>query len=302
MRQVLIVGCGDIGLRVAALERAGGASVAALARGDASQLRLKKAGISAVAGDLDQPETLVHLPAGDTDLYYFAPPPGHGTTDPRLRAFLRAMEAGPMPRRIVYISTTGVYGDCAGEWVTEARPPNPQADRSRRRLDAESGLLDFRSKTGVSVVILRVPGIYGPGRLPVERLRSRAPVVQESEAPYSNRIHADDLAPIAVAAMRRGRDGEVYNVSDGHPTTMTDYFNRVPDLLGVPHPPALPLAEASARVSEGMRSYFAESRRLDNRKMLEDLGIELRYPDLDRGLAACAPTEEAIREEGSGKR
>lgn len=201
-----------------------------------------------------------------------------------MRALLDALTPAHRPRRIVYISTTGVYGDCAGAWITEAHAARPRAERSLRRLDAEETLGAYGARAGVDTVVLRVPGIYGPGRLPIARIRAGEPVVREEEAPYTNRIHADDLARVCVAAMRRGRAGEVYNVSDGHPTTMTDYFFRVADALGLPRPPALPLALAQDRLGDGMRSYLAESRRIDNRKMLAELGVELLYPDLAAGL------------------
>lgn len=286
MSEVFIVGCGDIGTRVAAREREQGTAVSALARSETSAVRLHAEGITPVFGDLDRPASLGALPMRSANVYYFAPPPPKGVHDPRMRALLDAIAPDRRPRRIVYISTTGVYGDCAGDWVTEARAPRPSADRARRRLDAEDALQAFGARQGVDTVILRVPGIYGPARLPVERIGAGEPVVREEEAPYTNRIHADDLAAVCVGAMRRGRNGEVYNVSDGHPTTMTDYFFRVADALGLPRPPALPLDLARKRVSDGMRSYLAESRRIDNRKMLTELGVTLRYPTLDEGLAA----------------
>ncbi|BAU48710.1 NAD-dependent dehydratase [Sulfurifustis variabilis] len=286
MSPVFMVGCGDIGTRVARLERAQRARVSALARSEESAARLRTEGIAPVAGDLDQPESLRELPTHDTLLYYFAPPPAKGVHDPRMRGLLEALLPERRPRRIVYISTTGVYGDCAGAWVTEERPPKPGADRARRRLDAEEALRAFGARFEVGTVILRVPGIYAPGRLPVDRIRAGEPLVREEEAPYTNRIHADDLAQVCIAAMRRGGDGGVYNVSDGHPTTMTDYFFKVADALGLPRPPVLPLASVRERVSEGMRGYLAESRRIDNRRMRAELGVSLRYPTLEAGLAA----------------
>jgi nucleoside-diphosphate-sugar epimerase len=284
VNRVLIVGCGDIGIRVAALERARGSIVSGLARSEAGVARLRAEGVVPVTGDLDEPASLRELPTAGAFLYYFAPPPPTGTRDPRMRALLEATTPGGRPRRVVYISTTGVYGDCAGRWVTEADAARPSADRARRRLDAEEVLRASGVQKGFETVILRVPGIYAPGRLPVERIRAGEPVVREDEAPYTNRIHADDLARVCIAAMRRGRNGEVYNVSDGHPTTMTDYFFKVADALGLSRPPALPLELARERVSDGMRGYLAESRRIDNRKMREELGIELLYPDLEAGL------------------
>jgi nucleoside-diphosphate-sugar epimerase len=284
---VLIVGCGDIGERVARLERSEVRTVAGLVRSEKSARRLRAVGIQPITANLDAPASVNNLPVKDAVVYYFAPPPGQGVTDPRMEAFVSVLTPSNLPRRIVLISTTGVYGDCHGEWVTEDRPPNPQVDRARRRLAAEATLQAWSGKSGVPIVILRVPGIYGPGYLPEERLRSGEPVLREDESPFSNRIHADDLARICIAAARHVNPSLLYNVSDGHPTTMTDFFFRVADVLGIPRPPAVTMEEARRRLGEGMLSYLAESKRIDNRRMREELGVELMYPDLTAGLASC---------------
>ena len=284
---VLIAGCGEIGERVAVLERAAGRHVTGLVRSDISAARLRAAGIRPVTADLDVPSSLGKLPVRDALVYYFAPPPGRGVTDPRMEAFLSGLDSSGLPRRVVLISTTGVYGDCKGEWVTEERAPRPEADRAKRRLAAENILRRWSEKSGVTVVILRVPGIYGRGYLPEARLRAGEPVLREEESPYSNRIHADDLAQVCVIAGHHGKPGVLYNVSDGHPTTMTDFFYRVADVLGIPRPPAITLEQARRQMSEGMLSYLAESKRIDNRRMREELGVELMYPDLEAGLPSC---------------
>jgi nucleoside-diphosphate-sugar epimerase len=284
---VLIIGCGDIGERVARLERSEGLAVAGLVRSEKSARRLRAAGIQPITVDLDAPASLNNLPVKDAVVYYFAPPPGEGVIDPRLETFVSVMTLSNLPKRVVLISTTGVYGDCHGEWVTEDRPPNPQVDRARRRLAAETTLQAWSEKSGVPIVILRVPGIYGPGYLPEERLRSGEPVLREDESPFSNRIHADDLAHVCVAAARHVHPSLLYNVSDGHPTTMTDFFFRVADVLGIPRPPAVTFEEARHRLGEGMLSYLAESKCIDNRRMREELGVELMYPDLTAGLTSC---------------
>jgi len=284
---VLIIGCGDIGERVARLERSEGRTVAGLVRSEKTARRLRAAGIRPITADLDAPVSLNNLPVKDAVVYYFAPPPGQGVTDPRMEMFVSVLTPPHLPRRIVLISTTGVYGDCHGEWVTEDRPPNPQADRARRRLAAETTLQRWGEKSGVPIVILRVPGIYGRGYLPEKRLRSGEPVLREEESPFSNRIHADDLARVCVAAACHAHPSFLYNVSDGHPTTMTDFFFRVADVLGIPRPPAITMEEARRRLGEGMLSYLAESKRIDNRRMREELGVELMYPDLTAGLASC---------------
>lgn len=287
MRGVFIVGCGDVGERVALAERAVGAAVTALARSAARIGQLQVLGLQVVQGDLDRPETLVALPAASALIYYFAPPPAAGDRDPRLFNFLKAISTQALPERVVLISTSGVYGDCQGAWVSEERAPHPDSDRGRRRLDAERQLQTWSERCGVPVVILRVPGIYGPGRLPEKRLRAREPVLREAESPWSNRVHISDLVNACLAAGARGRPGAVYNISDGQPSSMTDYFNQVADALGLERPPQISLAQARSDLSAGMQSYLAESKRLDNRRMREELGVLPQFPDLASGLAAC---------------
>lgn len=292
MRNVFIVGCGDVGRRVALAERASGSVVTAMARSPESAAQLQALGIQVVHGDLDRPETLVDLPTESALIYYFAPPPATGESDPRLSHFLKSISIQKLPIRIVLISTSGVYGDCQGAWVSEERTPHPDSDRGRRRLDAERRLQIWSGRTGVPVIILRVPGIYGPGRLPEKRLRAREPVLREAESPWSNRVHIFDLVVACVAAGARGRGGAVYNISDGQPSSMTDYFNQVADALGLERPPQISLAQARSDLSTGMQSYLAESKRLDNRRMREELGVLPRYPDLSTGLAACLQDEK----------
>jgi len=281
---VLIVGCGDIGRRVA--KRWQGTPVSGLVRSTTSAGHLEQAGITPLQVDLDDPDSLKALPLADTLVYYFAPPPATGITDPRMGHFLAAIDPDHLPARIVYISTSGVYGDRGGEVVNEDTPPNPQVDRARRRYDAEQQLRRFGQEHGVAVVILRVGGIYGPGRLPRKRLEDRVPIIHEHLAPSTNRIHAEDLAQICVAAARRGRADTIYNVSDGTDSNMTEYFNTVADFLKLPRPPTIDWQEAERTISKGMLSYLRESRRMDNRRMREELGIELQYPTLEAGLAA----------------
>ena len=288
MKNVFIVGCGYMGIRLSRLERAEGSRVAAMARSEASGNLLRQEGMEVVAGDLDDAPSLEGLPIEGAIVYYFAPPTPEGLVDSRMDNFLSSIDSSCLPERVVLISTTGVYGNCGGDWVTEDRPPAPEADRAKRRLSAETMLTSWGKANSVPVIILRVPGIYGPGKLPGRRLRQGLPVLREEDSPFSNRVHADDLARACLAAARRGKGGGIYNISDGHPTTMTDYFYKVADHLDIPRPPAISLEEAKRSLSEGMLSYLAESKRLDNRKMREELGVEPLYPDLDRGLASCS--------------
>lgn len=284
LKDVLIVGCGDVGARVARLVSQAGGHVSALARSAASAERLAALAIEPLQGNLDDAASLVDLPCAGKLLFYLAPPPGGGPLDSRMRNFCQAVGARNLPARVVYMSTSGVYGDCGGAWVSEASPVNPQTSRAQRRVDAETTLLAWGKRHGVPVVILRVTGIYGPGRLPVARLRQGHPVLREEESPPTNRIHADDLAMVCVKAATDAVDGDIFNVSDGQPGTMTEYFNAIADLLGLPRPPQVDLTEAKRVMNPMMLSYLTEARRMDNRKMIDTLGVTLSYPDLAAGL------------------
>lgn len=283
---MLILGCGYIGRRVARPYLDQGETLLGVVRNPESQAALARDGIPARALDLTS-ASLEELPLAGERIFHFAPPTGNGVEDPGTRRLVSAFAKTGHPRRILYISTTGVYGDCDGDWVDETRPPCPGVDRARRRWDAEQILRGWSDSSGGELVILRVAGIYGGGRLPLERIRRALPLVRKEEAPFSNRIHAEDLVQICIAAMERGPGGALYNVCDGNPSTMTDYFFQVADRAGLPHPPVISLGDAEDRLSPGMVSYMRESRRLSNRKLLEELGVELRFPTLEAGLEDC---------------
>ena len=291
LKTVLIVGCGAIGRRVATLLSPGRYDVTGIVRSHESVESLAKSAVRAVNIDLDRPdpgmEHTLSQGCHDGDIFYFAPPPPAGEQDTRMQAFLGGLPGRTGVRRIVYISTSAVYGDCHGAWITESQPLNPTTPRGQRRLDAERQLRDWCRTHAVQWIILRVPGIYGPGKLPLARLRKGTPVLREADAPYTNRIHADDLAAICVAAMHSSIANTVYNVSDGHPGNMTDYFFRVADAAGLPRPPEVSREEAQTVLSAGMLSFLQDSRRMDNSKLLNELGIQLQYPNLDAGLADC---------------
>lgn len=282
----LIFGCGYVGQCLAGHYAKESRDIVGVVRSSASVDLLHGLGIGSLQADLDH-APLPELPLQDATLFYFIPPPKSGETDTRVRRLISEFVRLGHPRRVVYLSTTGVYGDCRGEWVSEERPANPVAARAKRRWDAESCFQQWRTNTGRELVVLRVSGIYGPGKLPLDRLRRGLPLVQKDESPWTNRIHIDDLVQVCVAAMERGRDGEVYNVSDGSPGTMIDYFNLVAELAGFPAPPAISLAQAESQLSEGMLSYMRESRRVDNGKLKRDLGLSLTYPSMELGLPAC---------------
>ena len=294
MESVLIVGCGHVGRRVAVSLHARGQHVTGLVRSTTSAAQLRELGIDALCLDLDDSASPMPRSGKFGAVCYLAPPPSTGVQDTRMRGFLESLDKTSPPRRIVYISTSAVYGDCRGDWITEDQPLQPATDRGRRRLDAERQLQAWAARHGVEWVILRVPGIYGPGKLPLERLRKGLPVLREAEAPYTNRIHADDLATICVAALDSDHHNTVYNVSDGHPSTMTDYFFRVADAAGLPRPPVVSREEAQQVLSAGMLSFLQDSRRMSNQKLLRDLRVTLRYPDLDTGLQSCFPCPSVV--------
>ena len=294
MESVLIVGCGHVGRRVAVLLHARGQRVTGLVHSPASASQLRALGIDALCLDLDDGARPVPRLGGFGGLCYLVPPPSTGVQDTRMHGFLESLDMASRPRRIVYISTSAVYGDCRGDWISEEQPVQPATDRGRRRLDAERQLQVWAGRHGLEWVILRVPGIYGPGKLPLGRLRKGLPVLQEADAPYTNRIHADDLAAICVAALDSDHHNTVYNVSDGHPSTMTDYFFRVAAAAGLPRPPVVTREKAQHVLSEGMLSFLQDSRRMSNQKLLRDLGVTLQYPDLDSGLRSCFPCSSVV--------
>lgn len=289
---VLIVGTGDIGVRIARLVLANGSKVSGLVRSAESAERLRACNIEPVEGNLDDVASLANLPTAGKLVFFLAPPPGGGPFDSRMRNFCQAVGALNAPAKVIYMSTSGVYGDCGGEWVTEETPVNPQTSRAQRRVDAENVLLEWGAEHKVSVVILRVTGIYGPGRLPIARIQQGHPVLRQEDSPPTNRIHADDLAATAVAAAKKA-DGGIFNISDGQPGTMTQYFMLVADMLDLPRPQQVTMDEANQVMNPMTLSYLQETRRMDNRKMIEELGIVLQYPDLESGLKNVVDQLEA---------
>ena len=283
MTTVSIVGCGYSGLRLARLHLARGDEVQGTATHPQSLRAIEAAGASARALDLDQ--TIPPLAAADRLFYYLAPPAPQGDRDPRLERFLGALTG--TPRRVIYMSTTGVYGDHGGGWVDERTPPAPRTPRAHRRLAAETALREWCLPRAIPWCILRVAGIYGPGRLPLERLRHGEPAVRPQEALPTNRIHVDDLAAVCLAAgLSAHASGRIYNVTDGNDDSQTAYLQRVARLCGLPPPPLQSREAVRLAASPGARSFLDESRRVDNRRMLEELGVVLAYRDLDAGILA----------------
>lgn len=284
-----MVGCGYTGRRLWHLCAAQDRDFVGTASSDESLARLRARGIPAVLLDLDHPGARLapELCHGRV-IVYMAPPPDAPGADPRLRAFLASLPA--LPEALVYLSTTGVYGDTGGSVVDEETPPAPGSARGRRRLDAEQAATAWADANAVPLRILRVPGIYGPGRLPLERIRQGAPVVRAAEAGPGNRIHVDDLAGACLAAADYSGPQQVFNVGDGNHASTTEYFRAVAAAAGLPAPPELPLPELLAAVSPAMRSFMVESRRVDTSRMQGELGFTPRYGSLDAGIAASLGT------------
>ena len=291
MIRVLLVGCGDIALRTAELLR-GRVRLYGLTRrpDDVPKLRLR--GIVPILGDLDRTRSLDRLRAAPFAVLHFAPPPSEGRDDPRTKRLLAALtKARIIPQRFVYISTSGVYGDCAGARVTEARPRRSQTPRARRRAAAEDRLRHWAKRYGVRLAILRAPGIYAATRLPLERVRQGTPVLQAQDDVFTNHVHADDLARAAVAAAFLGKPNRAYNVSDDAEMQMGEWFDAVADAFALPRPPRVSWEEAETRIAPQLLSFMSESRRLSNARMKRELRVRLRYPTPQALLAEVAPHE-----------
>ena len=241
---------------------------------------------SAVTADLDDPATLPPLKA--ETVFYFVPPPAEGETDTRMRCFLNHLQTGWKPERIVYLSTTGVYGDAAGAWIDEQTPPAPSHPRGRRRLDAERALHEWvTAQHGTrSAVILRVAGIYGPDRLPLAKVRSGHPLLDPDRYPaLINLIHSHDLARICLIAAHA--PAGIYNVCDGHPVRMYDYFSEIARHLKIAPPPTVSIATAKKTMSPAFIHYLTESRRISNQRLRETLRVSFQFPDYRHGIAHC---------------
>lgn len=283
----IIFGCGDVGRRIAKVLLAQGAKrseILAYVRTSESAEICSRLGVIALRVNLDcLKRDLTACHGGE--LYYTVAPPKQGVIDTRTENLLTQFTAAQVkPSKVVVISTTGVYGDCAGEWVTEETPTQPSTERGKRRLDSEQRWRAWSKQARVPLVILRVPGIYAYSRLPRERLMAATPVVQADQCGFTNRIHADDLASICVAAMHRGARGAVYNATDGTPGTISEFLQAAAHVLGMDRLPEISMREARRVLSDGMLSYLSESRKISNAKMLNDLGIELQYPDFLQGI------------------
>lgn len=255
---------------------------------------LRAWGIRPLWGDLDLPATLVSLPGLAQDVVHFAPPPATGSTDTRTAHLVAALAQGrSLPQHVVYISTSGVYGDAGGALVEETRPVCPQTPRAWRRADAERRLRAWGTRAGIRVTILRAPGIYAADRLPLARLARGTPALRAEDDAFVNHIHADDLARLVAAALRHAPN-RTYNAADDVPYKMGDYFDLVADGFGLPRPSRITREEARLVVPPALYSFMGESRRLVNRRIKHELGVALRYPTVREGIAAARRAMPAV--------
>lgn len=252
--------------------------------------QLSALGITQIEGDLDRPETLTRLAGISDAVIHSAPPPPQGTDDSRTRNLIATLQRGKsLPRQLVYISTSGVYGDCGGAWVSETRSPAAQSARAARRVDAERRLRRFGRQPGrhCRVSILRAPGIYAADRLPLERLHKGLPLLLHAEDSHTNHIHADDLGRACIAALARGRANRVYNINDDSSLLMGEWFDALADAFALPRAPRLAREDVRRTVPALQWSFMNESRRLDNTRMKRELRLRLRYPTVAAGISAA---------------
>ena len=292
MKRILIIGCGDVGERLVRRYR-GQAHFFALTRSETGKARLRMLGIVPVVGDLDHPNTLKRLPTVD-GVFHFAPPPAEGSVDTRTRHLLRSLAQNGNPARLVYISTSGVYGDCGGDWVDESRATAPVNGRAIRRVDAENQLRSWGARQHVRVSILRAPGIYAADRLPLERIKRGSPALIAVDDSYTNHIHADDLARLAWIAMFRGRPQRIYHAVDAQPMKMGDWFDSCADAFGLARSPRVTREEAEGLLSEALLSFLRESRRLSNLRVTSELRFRYAYPTSDHMLKQITQAQAGL--------
>lgn len=289
--RVLIVGCGDVGLRAARM-LSGRVRLLALTSSPARVPQLRAAGLTPIVADLDRPATLRRLAGMADRVLHLAPPArmesGPWWRDLRTMSLVRTLRRRSAPRSLVYGSTSGVYGNCDGARIDETRALRPDTPRAHRRVDAERAVR-WLGRSGVKAHVLRIPGIYAADReggTPRERLARGTPVLRREDDVYTNHIQADDLARACVLALWRGRPQRIYHVSDDSELLMGDYFDLAADLYGMARAPRLARDEAQGQLPLQLLSFMGESRRLDNTRMKRELRLRLRYPTVREGLQA----------------
>ncbi|HEU0234194.1 MAG TPA: SDR family oxidoreductase [Gallionella sp.] len=277
MKRLLIIGCGDVAMRaIPLLTRR--YRIFALVRNSAYCAKLRALGVLPIFGDLDDRASLARIAGLADAVLHFAPPANSGACDMRTRRLLAALSIRKFPEQLVYLSTSGVYGDCGGTVVSESYPLHPQTARAQRRVDAERQIRNWAKRNHVKASILRVPGIYAADRLPLGRLQQGLPCIIDSEDSYTSHVHADDLARIVAAALRYGKACRVYHASDDSQLKMGEYFDAVAGASGLQHPPRVSRTEAQRVLPETLLSFMNESRRLTNRRMKRELRVRLHYP------------------------
>lgn len=274
---------GDIGRRLAAGHP--GVRTLGIARSPESAVLARETGAMPISADLDHRSSLARVAGVSPWVLHLAPPPGDSEGDPRTRHLIAALaKRGSLPRRLVYISTSGVYGNCDGERVFEHRQTAAKNARAKRRVDAERQLRRFAARNGIKLTILRAPGIYAADRLPLDRIRKQTPAVRREEDSFTNHIHADDLARLAWLALFRGKNNRIYHAVDDSVKKMGDYFDMVADHFGLPRSPRVSRSEAQHVLSPALLSFLNESRILDNTRLKTELRVQLKYPDVETCL------------------
>lgn len=287
--KIKIIGCGYIGKKVAERLKNKSKNITCFVKSADSKRKCESKGLNVKRFDLD--EKGLGLSASilstfeNSRIAYFSPPQPKGEIDLRMQNFIAALDVlSQPPVKIVLISTTGVYGDCQGEWIDESREPKPQVARAYRRLSAETLLKEYCDKNNTPLIIFRVPGIYAADKLPLKRIKSGEPIVNVQDSGFTNRIHADDLSAFCSEALLEDIDAGIYNCCDGEPSTMYDYFTKVADAMQLPRPAEISLHQAEQELSEGMLSYLSESKRISNKKLLEKFNTSFKYANLKEGL------------------
>ncbi|WP_341314514.1 NAD-dependent epimerase/dehydratase family protein [Paraburkholderia sp. IMGN_8] len=334
--RVLIVGCGDVGMRCVPLLQPR-AHVFALTSHAGRRAELRSAGVTPLIGDLDARRSLKRLAGLAPTVLHLAPPQKTGDDDRRTRALLATLSArrsrapraargtvAPVARlrrvraawmeseaanivpdgvrrtagsrppvRLVYASTTGVYGDCGGAWIDETRALQAANPRARRRVSAERQLRRATAQGAIAASIARIPGIYAGNRLPLARLEKRTPALIDADDVYTNHIHADDLAAILVRMATHGRPARVIHASDDTSLKMGEYFDVVADAFGFERAPRITRAAAERQIEPTLLSFMRESRRLVNRRLKEELRVRLRYPSVEDFLCEVRGTTDS---------
>lgn len=294
--RIVVAGCGQVGLTLLSLKfKAHFTATYRLS----DELEAKRQTIAQhhakpLCVDLTNRQHLRRLSSLAQRWIWLAPPNPQATADNSLRHLILALAArrniGNKASPVVsYVSTTGVYGQAFGQWIDERSPIAPQTDRAKRRVQAEQQLR-IGLKHGISIHILRAPGIYSATRLPLERIRQGTPALLPSEDAYSNHIHELDLARLTLWSNYKAGTYRVINACDQYPCKMGDYFDLIADAFKLPRPPRLPKAEVQQQVSPAIWSFMCESRRITSRVQTK-LGFRLHYPSVDIFLKIGKPQE-----------